>query len=122
AATSIKEIEELGRVRPLRVDGRALIVERVSAAERAPLVEFEVPGAWTLDREAPNGHPVDLVEPRGEVALPRQVVGRVSRRDLHREVRSQPLDHRAGMRLRTARNVSVALHDDEQARVAQLAT
>ena len=63
--TREEEIEELRRVRALRVDERSLVVERVRRAERAALVELEVPRARALHREPPHGHAVDLIESRG---------------------------------------------------------
>src|SRR2546430_5470611 len=122
AAAFEQEVEELGRIRSLRVDERALVVEGVPSAERPSLVELEVPRARTLDWEPPDGHAVDLVEAGREVALPREVIGRVRGRDLDREMRPQALDDGARVSFGTARYVAVALHDDEEARLAQLAT
>ena len=117
-----EEFEELRRVRALRVDERALVLERVSLAEGAALVQLEIPRARALDREASDGHAVHLIESRGEVALPREVVRRVRGRDLDREVRSEALHHGTCMGLGPAGYVAVPLHDDEQARTAQFAT
>ena len=121
AAAFEEEIEKLGRVWTLRVNESALVIERVGRAERATLVELEVPRTGALDREPAHGDAVDLIESGGEVALPRAVVGRVGGRDLHREMRSQALNHGARVRLRAARNVAVTLDDDEEARLAQFA-
>lgn len=63
AAALEEEIEKLGRVRSLRVDERALVVERVASAKGAALVELEVPRARALDWEPADGHAVDLIEP-----------------------------------------------------------
>src|SRR2546429_282684 len=89
-----------------------------AAPHHAPLLEeLEVPRPGTFAGEPPNCHAVDLVEAGREVALPREVIGRVRGRDLDREMRPQALHHGARVRLGAARYVAVALHDDEEARV-----
>src|SRR5205807_10312796 len=117
-----QEGEKLGSVRALRVDERALGCERVRRAESPVRVERAVPGARALDGEPARAATVDAIEARGEVALPRQVIGRVRRRDLDREVRREALHDRARVSLGAARDVAVPLNDDEQARAAQFAT
>ena len=116
-----EELEELRRVRALRVDERALVVERVTRTEGASFEELEVPRAWAFDREAAHRDAVNGVDPRGQVVAPCPVVRRGRGRDLGREVRFQPLHDTARVRLRAAGHVAVARDDDEQARVAHLA-
>src|SRR2546430_8383354 len=120
-ATFEEELEQLRRVRALRIDERALVVERMTRTEGTPYEELEVPGARMFDREAAHGDAIDGVDPRGQVVAPCPVVGRGSRRDLDREVGRKALDDTARVRLRAAGHVAVARDDHEQARVAQLA-
>ena len=110
------EIEQLGCERALRVDERTLVVERVPRPERAPLVELEVPRAWPFHREAPHGDAVHRVEPGGEFAPPRPVIGRRRRRHFDREIVLQMPGDLPRMRFGAARDVAVSTNDDEEAR------
>src|SRR6266513_2370511 len=117
-----EEVDELGRVRPLRVDECAFVIQRVARPKGAALVRSEVPCARALDGKASHGDAVHPIEARGEVALPGEVVGRVRRRDFDRELRRETLHDGARVGLRASWHVAVTLHDDEKARFVQSAT
>src|SRR5688572_19588518 len=110
-------LEQVGRDRPLRLDERALVGQRVRCGEGASLVEAEVLRAPAIDRKSAHRDTVDDRLPGGELVLPGPVVARRRRRDLNIEVGRETLDEGPGVRLGAApADIAVALHDDHEAR------